>query len=129
MKMMQKLKNNKYFLLICYVICALVSCQHKVVVPTKMKKIKAHFIGGIDGGYWFELSETRGDTVRFRLYNDYTLEKVIDADFVGEECSKYLSKEKWYDYINSYDGTNIYLKPIEKNKYLILHNVKTYYAN
>ena len=129
MKAMLRLRKNKDILLICCVIYFCVSCQQKTVTPAKMMNIKAHWAGGIDGGHWFELVKIKGDTIRFRIYNDYTLEKIVDADFVGDGCLDYLKKENWSDYISGYDGINIHLIVVKNYKNLKLYKLKTYYED
>ena len=78
---------------------------------------------------WFELVKIKGDTIRFRIYNDYTLEKIVDADFVGDGCLDYLKKENWSDYISGYDGINIHLIVVKNYKNLKLYKLKTYYED
>jgi hypothetical protein len=66
--------------------------------------------------------------MHFCIYNEWTLEKEIDADFVDEKGVGISQNERWFDYISSYDGYDIQLTLVlsENNRYHTLRNVKTY---
>ena len=60
----------------------LASCRNEKCGPLEGRWVpNAHWIGGSDGGNWFELKEVRGDTMHFCIYNEWTLDKEVDADF------------------------------------------------
>lgn len=86
--------------------------------------------GGHDGGYWIELVNIRTDTIRFRIYNEWSGELILDADFVPN-CNNnlHLTKSNWSYYIDFFDGINIYCKNRTKNSYLQLTSIfPTYYG-
>ena len=112
------------------VVCVfLASCWNEKCGPPEGKWVpNAHWIGGPDGGNWFELKEVRGDTMHFCIYNEWTLEKEIDADFVDERGVGISQNERWFDYISSYDGYDIQLTLVlsENNRNYTLRKVETY---
>ena len=68
--------------------------------PTRFYNIpkSAVWIGGVDGGFWFNVVDIDSikKTYRFKIYNDYNGELVMDADFVKDSIcnNEYpLSKE------------------------------------
>lgn len=120
------------FLVSCLVIAVgifLALCWNEKCGPPEGKWVpNAHWIGGSDGGYWYELKEVRGDTMHFCIYNEWTLGKKIDADFVDENGLGISQNERWFDYISSYDGYDIQLTLVlsENNRYHTLCKVETY---
>lgn len=73
--------------------------------------VSAIWKGGCDGGIWVELVDIKADTIRFRIYQDWNGELLLDADFVSENCDDLLlTKTTWNEYIDYFDGTKIYSK-------------------
>lgn len=71
--------------------------------------VSAVWKGGCDGGNWVEFVETRGDTIRLRLYTDWSGELIVDADYVSGNCeSIHLSNDNWSDIISFFDGSIVY---------------------
>ena len=66
--------------------------------------------------------------MHFCIYNEWTLDKDVDADFVNEKGVGISQNERWLDYISSYDGYDIHFTLVlsENNRYHTLRNVKTY---
>jgi hypothetical protein len=74
--------------------------------------------GGCDGGSWVELVDIRADTVRFRIYYDWSGNLELDADFVSEKCiDLQLTKINWNEYITFFDGTAIYTNVLSDSMY------------
>lgn len=86
----------------------------------------AHWIGGPDGGYWYELKEVRGGTMHFCIYNEWTLDKEVDADFVDENGLGISQDEFWFNYISCYDGYVIHLTLVSADRNYTLRKVETY---
>ncbi len=73
--------------------------------------ISAVWKGGCDGGNWVELVDIKTDTIRLRIYRDWSGELILDADFVSKNCNNlHLTKANWNKYIDYFDGTKIYSK-------------------
>ncbi|MGL5317376.1 MAG: hypothetical protein ACRC9Q_01545 [Bacteroidales bacterium] len=86
--------------------------------PVKPDKVPVSAVwkGGCDGGYWVEFVEIRGDTIRLRLYTDWSGELVVDADYVsGNSENIYLSNDNWSDIISFFDGSIIYSTVMKSN--------------
>ena len=85
--------------------------------------------GGCDGGVWMELVDIKADTIRFRIYQDWNGELLLDANFVSENCTDLLlTSTNWSEYIDYFDGTKIYSKVQVGNGYCRLVPVfPTYY--
>ena len=118
------------FIASCLVIAVgifIVLCWDEKCGPLEGKWVpNAHWIGGSDGGYWYELKEVRGDTMHFCIYNEWTLEKEVDADFVDEKGAGIMQNERWFDYISSYDGYVIQLTLVSADRNYTLRKVETY---
>jgi len=66
--------------------------------------VSAAFVGGCDGGCWMELVEIRNDTVRFKIYQDWSGVLIYDADFVYEDSYDfYLTKTNWTQYVSDFN--------------------------
>lgn len=71
----------------------------------------AIWAGGDDGGYWAELVETRGDTIRIKFYQDWNGDLLFDNDYVPEiETLPPQIEVSWKDFFSFFDGTTIYFK-------------------
>lgn len=79
--------------------------------------VSAIWAGGCDGGNWVELVEIRADTIRFRIYHDWSGNLELDADFICENCNVQLTKANWNEYITHFDGTKIYTKIQSNSSY------------
>jgi len=114
------------FIASCLVIAVgifIVLCWDEKCGPPEGKWVSnAHWIGG----YWYELKEVRGDTMHFCIYNEWTLEKEVDADFVDEKGAGIMQNERWFDYISSYDGYVIQLTLVSADRNYTLRKVETY---
>ena len=66
--------------------------------------------------------------MHFCIYNEWTLDKEVDADFVDEKGVGISQNERWFDYISSYDGYDIQLTLVlsENNRNYTLRKVETY---
>ncbi len=67
--------------------------------PTRFNNIpeSSVWIGGTDGGYWFNIIDidSINKIYRFRIYNDYNGELVLDANFVKDSvCNNKLPLNK-----------------------------------
>lgn len=80
--------------------------------------------GGHDGGCWIELVNIRTDTIRFRIFNEWSGELILDADFVPNSNNNlHLTKSNWSSYVDFFDGINIYCKNRIENSYLQLTSI------
>ena len=99
--------------------------------PKKMPEgvpASAVWKGGTDGGCWIELVYIKGDTIRFRFYEDYGGLLVDDVAFVpdkGEHLS--LTAQNWFDSVGFFDGENVYLQKVVNHMYPMLVPVCQYY--
>ena len=67
--------------------------KKKVNEPDRLKNVPSEAIWGghLDGGFWFELIQKYDSTkYRFRIYNDYKGDLVLDADFIKSDIAKKL---------------------------------------
>ncbi|MBR5397705.1 MAG: hypothetical protein IK145_07635 [Bacteroidales bacterium] len=102
--------------------------QHQPKKRPESVPSSAVWKGGRDGGLWYELVSIKGDTVRFRFYEDYGGLLVDDKAFIpdkGERLS--LTSEDWAEFVGFFDGENVYLEQIVNNKYLKLVPVYSFY--
>jgi len=95
------MKNYYYFLILQIISTSFLGCENskkpviflkidtlpkkKVGEPCRLKNIPTHAIWGghLDGGFWFEFVKKYDEIkYRFRIYNDYNGELVLDADFL-----------------------------------------------
>lgn len=74
--------------------------------PQRVGQVPASalWIGGCDGGYWIDFVGQKDDRCRFRIYQDWSGDLRMDADFVGEEnglpiC---LTEENWKEHFVDY---------------------------
>ncbi len=61
------------------------------VAPERLGTIPStsYWKGTCQEGFWFDILEQRGDTIRMAIYNDYNGEMVLDAYFmVPIDCDK-----------------------------------------
>jgi hypothetical protein len=93
--------------------------------------VSAVWKGGCDGGSWVELVDIRADTVRFRIYYDWSGNLELDADFVSEKCNDLqLTKANWNERITFFDGTAIYTNVLSDSSYCRLVPIfPAYYGN
>ena len=78
--------------------------------------------GGVDGGFWFDVVTVNGEKkmYRFKIYNDYNGELVMDADFKkNNDCSveypmdkSIVEKIELFDFQNIIMSDNCFLQPI-----------------
>jgi hypothetical protein len=74
--------------------------------------------GGCDGGSWVELVDIRADTIRFRIYHDWSGNLELDADFIYENCNGLkLTKANWIEYVSDFDGIKLYTKVVVNGSY------------
>ena len=93
--------------------------------------VSAVWKGSCDGGSWVELVDIKADTVRFRIYYDWSGDLELDADFVFEKCNDLqLTKANWNEYITFFDGTAIYTTILSDSRYCRLVPIfPAYYGN
>lgn len=83
--------------------------------------ISAIWKGGCDGGNWIELVDIRTDTIRFRIYRDWSGELILDADFVLGNCNiLHLTRSNWDSCIDYFDGERLYYRTQTINSHLQL---------
>ena len=74
--------------------------------PQRVGQVPASalWIGGCDGGYWIDFVGQKDDRCRFRIYQDWSGDLRMDADFVreGDDQSIYLTKENWKELFVNY---------------------------
>lgn len=125
MKKMQK-KGNKYLLPLLGVIVTLLFIvgirlsNHYRQPPLKPDSVpcSAVWYGGVDGGFWFDLVEIRGDTVRFKFYDDWNGDCYCDASFIPErKDSRRLSTENWEVHDFFFDGIYVYCRERSDSNY------------
>lgn len=99
--------------------------NYRVRVPAPLPNVpvSAMWIGGSDGGSWFELLRTPTPTsFKMRIYHDYTGEIVADTVFIlNRDCQlDDLDSTTLMGYIEGYDGERIMLKGVggERGCYL-----------
>lgn len=85
-----------------------------VTAPDRVSNIpkEARWIGGSDGGNWFEIVQTLEEgKFRIKIYNENTGETEEDATFVlNQDCeATSLDASTLLNNIESYDGTRIIL--------------------
>ena len=76
--------------------------------PQKPNKVPetAKWIGGFDGGAWFEIVniDTNKMIYRFRIYDDRKGDLIEDADFITDKCNvRYALSDSIINNINYYD--------------------------
>lgn len=75
--------------------------------PQRVGQVPASalWIGGCDGGYWIDFVGQKDDRCRFRIYQDWSGDLLMDADFVreGDDQSICLTKENWKEHFVEYD--------------------------
>lgn len=70
-----------------------------IVVPKE-----AAWKGDCDGGHWVELVSIKKEKVRFRIYQDWNGELILDADFNYRNCDNLkLTNSNWAEYISYFD--------------------------
>jgi hypothetical protein len=99
--------------------------NRKVIPPERQSNIptQAIWIGGADGGIWYEVIEALPDSsFRIQLYNDHSGELEVDTIFaLNTECSfKKIDSATLVKAINGYDGEKILLDLPAKNKQCFL---------
>lgn len=63
---------------------------------------QAIWSGGCDGGEWIELIEINKDKYRFKVYQDWSGELKIDADFKFKDDKTELNLMNWKDVVCCY---------------------------
>lgn len=91
------------------------SCkQSKVKTPDRLRNIpeEAKWIGGVDGGSWYHLSEVLSDTAfKIKIYNDGNGELEVDTIFIlNSSCAlKKVDTSTLMKSIDGFDGEKILL--------------------
>ena len=82
--------------------------------PNKPSKVpeSAVWKGGCDGGSWIELVSIAKEKVRFRIYQDWNGDLILDAVFEYKDCGTFrLTESSWKkcagDFINGNIGIHI----------------------
>jgi hypothetical protein len=91
------------------------SCkQSKVKTPDRLRNIpqEAKWIGGVDGGSWYQVSEVLSDNAfKIKIYNDGNGELEVDTIFIlNPNCAlKKIDTSKLMKSIDGFDGEKILL--------------------
>ena len=90
------------------------SCKVKVKAPDRLATIpdKAVWVGGADGGNWYELSKVvSNNTFKIKIYNDFSGDTIIDTTFVlNPDCLlKEIDSLTLIKNFNFFDGSKVEL--------------------
>lgn len=77
----------------------------------------AVWTGGCDGGYWIDLVDREGDRYRFKIYNAWSGDLLMDAHFALQGCgakfplaSNWREEVYWYQEGDAEEDTAVYIR-------------------
>lgn len=91
--------------------------------PERVNKVpsSAFWIGGCDGGLWYELVYQKDSIFNFRIYNDFDGRIITEGDFIiSNNCYKQIIGAKIQDLISHSTNDKIYLLVKNNDKYCYL---------
>ncbi|MCK6612178.1 MAG: hypothetical protein L6Q78_14200 [Bacteroidia bacterium] len=80
--------------------------------PSRHRSVPKYAVwsGGVDGGFWFDYIESKTQNkVHLKIFNDYSGELVLDADFLGTDTCLIPQGRKVLDSINYFEFDKIVL--------------------
>jgi len=95
--------------------------------PVKLNNIptSAFWVGGCDGGLWYELLNRKDSIYTFKIYNDFNGQIVSEGDFrTSGKCYEDLKNQKIQDLITHSTVDKIYVITNVDGKYCYLERVK-----
>lgn len=126
MKRITKILSIFIGLIIIIIVAILLSLHwliHRPCLPPEKPHIvpeSAIWNGGCDGGEWIELIEINKDKYRFRIYQDWSGELKIDADFKSKDDKIKLNLMNWKDVVYCYSEDSLvtlsFVKATESKK-------------
>ena len=93
--------------------------NYKGPVRPECVPAEAKWVGGVDGGYYYDLKSDYSDTSHFVIYDDFSGEIVYDGLFVCEGDFEEISNKDWRDLIDFYDGEKLITKGSGEKCYIL----------
>ena len=88
-------------------------------VPTEAK-----WVGGVDGGYYYDLKSDFSDTSHFVIYYDFSGDKAYDGWFVCDSNFERIANQDWRDMVDFYDGEKLIMKGLDEKFYIFWSPIK-----